>query len=121
MIQGLNSTISILRAAEGAKDSSGGAVRTESTIYTGVKCRISNPSRRRIEAMGLIEWLRTLNIIVWPATYAIYPGDIVVISSGKTTGRHIVLDVKEDSLGPGSVRAHITLTCERDDQARVTQ
>jgi hypothetical protein len=122
-IQGLNNLLTVIRPTEGVLDAVGGATISEAVVYSQVMCRVSNPTpATRNEQIEGLDYSKAIQIVVYPANYAIKGSDIVIPSLGSHANqRFIVVQVKRDSLPPTHPNAHIELTCERVDEARKKQ
>lgn len=121
---GLNLTLSVIRRTGGPthRDSSGGSVPTESTVATGIACRLGNASRSAqtmLREYGY-EGLRAHEIIAQPGNLDVQENDHVLMSGGYYDGqRLIVRSVRRDNLPSSDPRSHVELLVERLVEARV--
>lgn len=122
-IQGLNATCTIQRRTQGLDDVVGGAVVSYTDVYTDVRCRIDSgrPTFFVTPDQGL-ETQKIFQVLIWPATYTIYEGDRLLITSPATHDfvdvAFLVASVVIDSIEPGDDRRHIELYVNRYERSR---
>lgn len=121
MTQGLNLTCSVTRRSE-SRNAGGGVVITNSTVATGVRCRLGNAGsgqKMALQGQGF-ETNHMHELMIQPSTVDVREDDYITMTGGFYSGNQFVVRlVKFDSLPSTDARSHIELLVERIVKARV--
>ena len=114
-MEGLNVRVNVIARPQGADDTVGGSVRTDTVRYSDVRARISNMALPSVLAQQGVQGEDLHKIILYPDDYPdVEREDIVVPTRGRWNGaRFRVTEVRPSSVLDGRGRAHVQLTCSR--------
>lgn len=113
----------VIRRTETRSANTGGAVYTNSTVATAIRCRLgmaSSGTRMALQEAGY-STVRAHEIVAQPSNLNVVENDLITMHGGQYDGQQFIVRlIKKDSILPGDSRSHVELLCERVVQARST-
>ncbi len=118
-IMGLNNTSKFYRQVQGNDDAYGGAVRTETLLYKGIKTRTGPRFHTEDYRIVGIESPRDLQSVVYPGNLDLREQDIQVPDNGPYAGEKLlIVAILKDSIRPNNRNAHMELYLSRIEESR---